>query len=61
MGAPPEKSTRDQDEVEQQTIQIALQGAMALLQKITNVKRQLIPSLKKMIAAAKDALQILSA
>ena len=42
-----------------ETINLALQGAASLIQRIAGGKRELIPALKKIVSAAMDALECL--
>ena len=55
------KSPSPPQEEELEAITIALDGATALLRRVSTGKRHLIPALRKMIEAALDALKTLSA
>ena len=55
------KSPSPPQEEELEAITIALDGATALLRRVSTRKRHLIPALRKMIEAALDALKTLSA
>ena len=55
------KSPSPPQEEELEAIAIALNGATALLRRVSTGKRHLIPALQKMIEAALDALKTLSA
>ena len=55
------KSQSNPQEEELEAITIALDGATALLRKVSTGKRHLIPALRKMIEAALDAIKTLSA
>ena len=54
------KSPSPPQEEELEAITMALDGATALLRRVSTGKRHLIPALRKMIEAALDALKTLS-